>query len=122
MVCEAFYFAVQYALRLRSSLNNVGRDVKHQIITIIILVVVVAIIIIILMIINIIIIFFSNDLDVLSSSSSSSPSSLSLSFSVLTWAIYYIATHPELDKKMYEEIKAVLGDKDVDHTTIGDLV
>lgn len=41
---------------------------------------------------------------------------------VLAWGLYFIATHPEVDKKVYEEIKTVLGDEDVDHTNISSLV
>ena len=36
--------------------------------------------------------------------------------------MYFIATHPEVDKKVYEEIQTVLGDENVDHTNIGNLV
>ena len=40
----------------------------------------------------------------------------------MAWALYYIAKHPDVDAKIYEEIKAVLGNDDVDHTTMSDLV
>ena len=36
--------------------------------------------------------------------------------------MYFIATHPEVDKKVYEEIQTVLGEETVDHTNIGNLV
>ena len=41
---------------------------------------------------------------------------------VLAAAIYYIATHPDVDKKLFDEIKNVLGHKDVKETNISDLV
>ena len=40
----------------------------------------------------------------------------------LAWGMYFIATHPEVDEKVYEEIQTVLGDEAVDHTNIGNLV
>lgn len=41
---------------------------------------------------------------------------------LLTWALYFIATHPEVDQKVFEEIKTVLGDKDESYETMKDLV
>jgi hypothetical protein len=42
--------------------------------------------------------------------------------SVLTWGFYFLATHQDLQEKLYKEIKDVLGKDDVDHTNINDLV
>ncbi|KAH9513221.1 hypothetical protein Btru_034405, partial [Bulinus truncatus] len=42
---------------------------------------------------------------------------------VLTWCIYFLATHKNVQTKVYQEIKKVLGDKeDVDNKTFGQLV
>lgn len=41
---------------------------------------------------------------------------------LLAWALYFIASHPDVDKKVYEEIQTVLGDEDVDHTNMASLV
>ena len=41
---------------------------------------------------------------------------------MLTWAIYYLAKYPEVDKKLYGEIKEVLGNDDVNALNIGELV
>ena len=35
--------------------------------------------------------------------------------------MFYVATHPEVDKKLYDEIKKVLGDKDVDGNSMDEL-
>ncbi|XP_053373354.1 cytochrome P450 20A1-like [Mercenaria mercenaria] len=40
---------------------------------------------------------------------------------LLSWAIYFLATHPDCQNKVVDEIKKVLGDDEVDHTSIGDL-
>lgn len=42
--------------------------------------------------------------------------------SVLTWAFYFIATHPDVEQKVYEEIKAVLGEEDESYASMRDLV
>ena len=42
--------------------------------------------------------------------------------SVLACVIYYIATHSDVDKKLYEEIKTVLGDRKVDEINMKDLM
>ena len=47
---------------------------------------------------------------------------LILYFSVLTWGFYFLATHQDLQEKLYKEIKDVLGEEDVDHTNINELV
>jgi hypothetical protein len=39
-----------------------------------------------------------------------------------TWGFYFLATHQDLQEKLYKEIKDVLGKDDVDHTNINDLV
>ena len=36
--------------------------------------------------------------------------------------MFYVATHPEVDKKLHAEIKKVLGDKDVDANSVEELV
>ena len=41
---------------------------------------------------------------------------------VLTSAVFYLATHPDVDKKLQEEFKNVLGDKNVNATNIDKLV
>lgn len=41
---------------------------------------------------------------------------------VLTCALYHVATHPEVDSKLYSEIQTVLGDNDVDGTSISNLI
>ena len=41
---------------------------------------------------------------------------------VLTSAVFYLATHPDVDKKLQEEFKTVLGDKDVNASNIDKLV
>ncbi|KAL4222448.1 hypothetical protein ACF0H5_018487 [Mactra antiquata] len=41
---------------------------------------------------------------------------------MLSWCIYFLATHEEIQDKVYEEIKTVLDNEDVDHTNIGELV
>lgn len=41
---------------------------------------------------------------------------------LLTWAFYFIATHPDVDQKVYEEIKAVLGEADESYASMKDLV
>ena len=41
---------------------------------------------------------------------------------LLTWGFYFLATHQDLQEKLYKEIKDVLGKDDVDHTNINDLV
>lgn len=43
-------------------------------------------------------------------------------FTVLTWCFYFLATHQDIQDKVYKEIKSVLGNDDVDHTNINDLV
>lgn len=35
--------------------------------------------------------------------------------------MYYIATHPDVDKKLYDEIEKVLGSKEIDGSNIKDL-
>ena len=42
--------------------------------------------------------------------------------SALACVIYFVATHPDVDKKLYEEIKTVLGDRKVDGTNMKDLM
>ena len=44
------------------------------------------------------------------------------SCTVLTWAIYYITTNPNVEQKLMEEVKSVLGDDDINHENIGDLL
>ncbi|KAL3872161.1 hypothetical protein ACJMK2_040108 [Sinanodonta woodiana] len=41
---------------------------------------------------------------------------------LLTWAFYFLASHQDVQQKLYEEIQSVLGKEDVDHTNIGELV
>ncbi|XP_052251216.1 cytochrome P450 20A1-like [Dreissena polymorpha] len=41
---------------------------------------------------------------------------------LLSWCMYFLATHADVQEKVYGEIKTVLGTDDVDHTTINDLV
>ncbi|KAK3588054.1 hypothetical protein CHS0354_012100 [Potamilus streckersoni] len=41
---------------------------------------------------------------------------------LLTWAFYFLASHQDIQQKLYEEIQSVLGKEDVDHTNIGELV
>ena len=41
---------------------------------------------------------------------------------VLTSVVYYVATHPEVDEKLQDEFKVILGDKNVDVTNIDKLV
>ncbi|KAL4227899.1 hypothetical protein ACF0H5_013340 [Mactra antiquata] len=41
---------------------------------------------------------------------------------MLSWCLYYLTTHEEIQEKVYEEIKTVLNGEDVDHTNIGELV
>ena len=43
-------------------------------------------------------------------------------FAVLTWALYLIATHPDVEQKILEEVQNVLGDKDESYDTMKDLV
>ena len=43
-------------------------------------------------------------------------------FAVLTWALYLIATHPDVEQKILEEVQTVLGDKDESYGTMKDLV
>ena len=41
---------------------------------------------------------------------------------VLTWCIYYLSLHDEVQEKLYKEIVAVLGSKDpLNHQSIGKL-
>lgn len=40
---------------------------------------------------------------------------------LLSWGLYFLATHPEYQEKVVTEIKEILGDEDVDHTNIGEL-
>ncbi|XP_060554899.1 cytochrome P450 20A1-like [Ruditapes philippinarum] len=40
---------------------------------------------------------------------------------LISWAIYFLATHPDCQEKVVKEIKNVLGDDDVDHTNMGEL-
>ncbi|OWF40771.1 cytochrome P450 20A1-like [Mizuhopecten yessoensis] len=40
---------------------------------------------------------------------------------LLTWAFYFLASHPEVQEKAFREIKKELGNKEVDHTNIDDL-
>jgi cytochrome P450 len=44
-----------------------------------------------------------------------------LNISVISWAVYFLATHPDCQEKVVKEIKNVLGDDDVDHTNMGEL-
>ena len=37
---------------------------------------------------------------------------------VLTWILYYLAIYPEVQEKVQEELKTVLGDNDVNEETI----
>jgi cytochrome P450 len=41
---------------------------------------------------------------------------------VLTWAVYFLASHPDIQEKVYEEITLVLGDDDVDSDSSASLV
>ncbi|XP_064627811.1 cytochrome P450 20A1-like [Lineus longissimus] len=41
---------------------------------------------------------------------------------LLSWAIYFLASHPDAQEKLYEEIKAVLGDDDVDSENASALI
>ena len=41
---------------------------------------------------------------------------------MLTCALYYVAKHPDVDDKLQEEIKKVLGEKNVDGSNIGDMM
>ena len=41
---------------------------------------------------------------------------------VLTSAVFYLATHPDVDRKLQEEFKNVLGDKNVNASNIDKLV
>lgn len=41
---------------------------------------------------------------------------------LLAWGMYFLATHQDCQDKVYEEIKSVLGDDDVDHTNMAELV
>ena len=43
-------------------------------------------------------------------------------FSVLAWGFYFLATHPDVQEKVYKEVKEKLGKEDLDHTNMGDLV
>lgn len=40
---------------------------------------------------------------------------------VLAWGFYFLATHPEVQEKVYKEIKANIGTRGVDHTNIDSL-
>ena len=40
---------------------------------------------------------------------------------VLTWMIYYLTIHPNIQKKVAEELNAVLGDKDITEDSIKNL-
>ena len=42
-------------------------------------------------------------------------------FSVLTCALFYVATHSETDRKLFEEIQIVLGDNNVSDGNMRDL-
>ena len=42
--------------------------------------------------------------------------------SVLVWALYHIAKNPDVDRKIFEEMKTVLGKNNVDGANITDLV
>ena len=44
------------------------------------------------------------------------------SVTVLVCALYFVVTHPEVEGKLYDEIKSVLGDKDVDGSSVDQLV
>lgn len=39
----------------------------------------------------------------------------------LSWAFYFLATHPEVQEKAFQEIKKELGNQEVDHTNIDSL-
>ena len=43
-------------------------------------------------------------------------------WAVLTWALYFLATHQDVQEKVYKEIKQVLGQDDVEPSTAKDLV
>ena len=43
-------------------------------------------------------------------------------FSVLLCATYHVATHPDIQQKVYDEIKTVLGDGNVDGANMDKLV
>ena len=45
-----------------------------------------------------------------------------LCLTVVAAALQYIASEPEVDRKLFEEIETVLGDKDVNGTSIDNLV
>ena len=37
---------------------------------------------------------------------------------VLTWFLYYLMIHPDIQEKMHQELTNVLGDSDINETTI----
>ena len=37
---------------------------------------------------------------------------------VLSWILYYITIHPEIQEKVHEELETVLGDNDINGETI----
>ena len=37
---------------------------------------------------------------------------------VLTWMLYYLTIHPDIQKKVQEELESVLGENDLDEETI----
>lgn len=43
-----------------------------------------------------------------------------LLFSVLAFALYFVATNPEVDKKVNEEIQTVLSEKDLNATSFAE--
>lgn len=43
-------------------------------------------------------------------------------FAVLTWLFHFLATHQNIQEKVFKEIKDVLGKNKVDHNTINNLV
>ena len=44
-----------------------------------------------------------------------------LNVPVMTWGIYFLASHPDVQDRLYDELIMVLGDKDVDPDTFKEL-
>ena len=42
-------------------------------------------------------------------------------FLVLTWAIYFIATHPDVQDKLYKELNDILGDEPLSFDAVNKL-